>query len=145
MPVRAIVLGIAIVCVLSPLNINRGGYIAFQALSALCSLSLYLSYFISISSVLYARYRRGSRFKLGVWNWGRWGGPINIFALVYTVYMAIWLPLPTTIPVNGVNMNYCGPVMLVVLLVIVVGWFAWARTKWSGPKSKAVDFIVTTA
>lgn len=136
---------ITITCVLSPLNLGRNGYLAFEALSALCSLSLYLSYSISISCVLYARYRRGSDFMVGVWNWGRWGGPINIFALVYTVYMAIWLPLPPTIPVNAANMNYCGPAMLIVLLVIVVGWFAWARTKWSGPNTKIMDFIIATS
>lgn len=95
--------------------------------------------------MVYARYSHQSTFTPGEWNWGRWGGPINIFALVYTVYIVIWLPFPSTLPVTGANMNYCGPIMGFVLLVALGLWIGWARKKWPGPDVGIMDFVVKTS
>lgn len=138
-PVRAIVLCITIVCCLSLLNFASATYVALNAVAALSALALYLSYFIAISSMLYSRYSKNSRLELGEWNWGRWGGTINIFAWFYTVYMAIWLPFPSTIPVTGANMNYCGPVMALVILLSVFSWFVWAKKNWTGPNTTIIN------
>lgn len=144
-PVRAIVLSITIVCCLSLLNIASTTYIALSAIAALCSLALYLGYFIAVSSMLYARYRVDSTLELGEWNMGRWGGLVNIFACVYTAYMAIWLPFPSTFPVTGANMNYSGPLMGFVLLLSVLSWFAWAKKNWLGPNVTILDYIARTS
>lgn len=85
---------VSLICLL---NIGSGTYIAFQAITSLSSLAIYISYAIAIASMLYARYINKKSLQLGEWNLGRFGGPINIFALIYTLYMIIWLPFPGTL------------------------------------------------
>lgn len=95
--------------------------------------------------MLYARYSNRGNLKLGDWNWGRWGVYINIFALVYTVYMSIWLPFPSTLPVTAANMNYSGPILVLVLGIAALLWLTWARNNWSGPNLTIMNFIVATS
>jgi choline transport protein len=146
-PVRAIWLGLIIVMLLSLLNI--GSTTAFGAITALSSLALYFSYAIAISSMLYARWvsnhpstnRKNEPLQLGAWNLGRFGVYINIFALTYTLYAMIWLPIPSTIPVDGVNMNYAGPIFLFVFFFSLITWFVYANKKWKGPEVAIIDYI----
>lgn len=100
---------------------------------------------LTIIGMLYARYSHGSNLKLGEWNWGRWGVYINVFALVYTAYMSIWLPFPSTLPVTAANMNYSGPILVLMLTVAVLLWLSWARTNWTGPNLTIMNFIVATS
>lgn len=120
-------------------------YIALNAIAALCSLALYLSYFIVISSMIYARYASNKELELGEWNLGRWGGPVNIFACVYTLYMGIWLPFPSTLPVTGAGMNYCGPLMGLFLILSMLSWYVWAKKNWPGPNPTILDYVTSTS
>jgi choline transport protein len=140
-PVRAVALTVFLVCALCLLNIGSTSYIAFGAITALSSMALYISYAIAIASILYARWSSAS-LKLGEWNLGRYGVFINVFALIYTLYVIIFLPFPTTLPVTAANMNYCGPVMLFVLGVAVALWFLRARKHWAGPNLTILDFVI---
>jgi choline transport protein len=122
--------------------LNIGSTAAFGAIIALSSLALYSSYLIAISCMLHARYRRPNPVKLGGWNMGRYGAAVNIFAIVYTVWIMIFLPFPNTLPVNAVNMNYCGPIFGAVLLFAVSLWFLRARKHWPGPNVDIVRLVV---
>lgn len=139
-PIRAVWLTVFIACALCLLNIGSTAYVAFGALTSLSSISLYLSYAIAISSMLYARY--AGTAKLGEWNLGRYGVYVNSFALLYTLYVMIFLPFPSELPVTGANMNYCGPVMVAVLVMTLVLWFMRARKHWSGPNLHILDFVL---
>lgn len=141
MPIRSVLLTVFIVCALCLLNIGSSSYIAFGGITALSSLALYISYAIAISSMLYARWTTPG-LKLGQWNWGGLGVYINVFAMVYTLYCIVFLPFPSTLPVTAANMNYCGPVMVLVLLVTVVLWFARAKRHWTGPNLTILEFIM---
>lgn len=143
-PTRSIIMTVFLVCALCLLNIGSGSYIAFGGITALSSLALYLSYAIAIASILYARYKSDS-LTLGEWNLGRYGASINAFALVYTLYIIIFLPFPEAIPVTASNMNYGGPVMVFVLMVTVALWFGWARKNWKGPNLTILDFILANS
>ena len=141
-PIRSIWLALVVVMLLSLLNI--GSTTAFGAITALSSLALYFSYAIAISSMLYARWTSshgGEPLQLGGWNLGRYGVYINSFALVYTLYCIIWLPIPSTLPVDGVNMNYAGPIFVFVLLFALVLWFVRANKHWKGPEVAIIDFV----
>lgn len=130
-------------CILCLLNIGSSSYIAFGAITSLSSLALYASYFIAISSMLYARYSNGKGgLQLGEWNFGRWGPYINVFALVYTLWMSIFLPFPSTLPVTGANMNYCGPVFLFVAIAALVLWVVRAGKHWTGPNITIMDLVM---
>lgn len=141
-PIRAIWLALVLVILLSLLNI--GSTAAFGAITALSSMGLYFSYAAAILSMLYARWEDkhgGERLELGDWNLGRWGVYINIFALIYTLYIMVFLPFPNTLPVTGQNMNYCGPIFGFVLLFALGLWFIHARKYWQGPNVAIIQFI----
>ncbi|KAK7756439.1 hypothetical protein SLS62_001665 [Diatrype stigma] len=172
-PQRAVALSGLVVCALGLLNLGgASSYVAFGAIAALGSLALYLSYAIAIASVLHARLRlrradvpspsfhpssssSSSSAAMTMkprrlmddaeWNLGQYGAPVNVFALAYTLYAMVWLPFPSTLPVTASNMNYCGPAMLIVLLVVLVLWFAWARKNWPGPNLTILEFIVVNS
>lgn len=80
--------------------------------------------------------------QYGEWKLPRgWGTPINIFALVWTVYITIWLPFPTIVPVTGRNMNYAGPVYIFVVTAAVMYWFASGKKKWPGLNAAAIAHV----
>ena len=143
-PVRAIWLSLIVVMLISLLNV--GSTAAFGAITALSSFALYFSYAIAIASMLFTRWSSvhgGRSLELGAWNLGRYGVYINSFALTYTIYCMIWLPIPGTLPVTAVNMNYASPIFLFVFFIALFLWFVRARKHWEGPNVAIIDFIKT--
>jgi len=138
-PVRAIWLPVALVCILSLLNIASTA--AFSAIMALSSLGLFISYFLAIASILSARFGK-TPLRLGVWNMGRWGAAVNIFSLIYTLWIIIFLPIPQFLPVTPTSMNYAGPILGLVLVMAMVVWFARANKHWAGPNLAIVKIIM---
>ncbi|CAM1503633.1 Fc.00g012240.m01.CDS01 [Cosmosporella sp. VM-42] len=143
-PTRSIIFTVFLVCALCLLNIGSSSYVAFGAITSLSSMALYISYAIAISSILYCRFSP-NQLKLGEWNLGRYGVYINSFALIYTLYIIIFLPFPSTLPVTAANMNYCGPVMGFVLAVAIALWFLRAKKHWAGPNLSILDFIIANS
>jgi choline transport protein len=139
-PLRAVVFTCSIVTALALLNLGSATYIAFGAIVSLSSLAAYLSYTIIFCCILYARFTSG--IKLGQWNLGRAGPVVNVVALIYTVWVMIWLPFPNNLPVTAANMNYCGPVFGAVLVGTIGLWFLRARGHWEGPNRAIVDFVL---
>lgn len=137
-PVRAVWLAVVVVGLLALLNIASTA--AFGAIIALSSLALYFSYLIAISCMLFARYRPDP-VKLGGWNLGRYGPAVNVLALLYTVWVMIFLPFPNTLPVTGVNMNYCAPIFVAVVLFAISLWFLRARKHWAGPNVEVIKYV----
>ena len=123
--------------------LNIGNTAAFGAIIALSSLALYFSYFIAISCMMYARFNKAEPLKLGGWNLGRWGPWINAFALTYTLWIMVFLPFPSTLPVTGSNMNYAGPIFGIVLLFAISFWVLLARKRWAGPSADIIEYVVT--
>ncbi|KAK4902680.1 hypothetical protein LTR27_000619 [Elasticomyces elasticus] len=147
-PVRALWLPIIIVCLLSLLNIGSTAATAFSAFTSLSSLGLYTSYILAIACLLNARLTgilgdtSASRVRYGEWRLPTWSAvPINAYALLWTIYITIYLPFPTTYAVVATNMNYALPIYAFVLLCATIGWFAWAKTKWAGLNASAIAHI----
>lgn len=129
-----------VVTLLALFNLNSTAFIALGAITSLTSFALYFSYVIVISITLYVRLKTG--LPKSQWTVGRWGMPINIFALVYTLYAMIWLPFPTDVPVTAATMNHSGPVFVGVMVVAIGGWFLWAKRNWAGPNQAIVEFVL---
>ncbi|KAK2789102.1 hypothetical protein FQN52_006365 [Onygenales sp. PD_12] len=138
-PVRAVWLPIVIVMVLSCLNI--ASTTAFGAFVALTSIGLFASYIIAISCMLHARFYR-NRLKFGEWTMGRLGLPVNIFALLYTLYLTVFLPFPQLLPVEADNMNYALPIFGANILFALAFWFLWARKNWRGLNKEVIRLVV---
>lgn len=141
-PLRAVALTCALGSALALLNVGSATYIAFGAIVSLSSLACYLSYAIVLACVLYARTAAGGGVVLGEWNLGRAGPLVNAVALVYTVWVMIWLPFPNNLPVTAANMNYCGPVFGAVMVGTVGLWFVRARKHWSGPNRTVIEHVL---
>jgi choline transport protein len=133
-------LAIVVVGLLALLNI--GSTAAFGAIIALSSLALYSSYLIAISCMVHARFRRSNPVKLGGWNLGKYGLAVNIFALIYTAWVMVFLPFPETLPVTGVNMNYCGPIFAAVVVIALSLWFIRGWKHWPGPNRAVIKIVI---
>ncbi|KAK2810929.1 hypothetical protein FQN50_002520 [Emmonsiellopsis sp. PD_5] len=138
-PVRAVWLPIAIVMILSCLNI--ASTTAFGAFVALSSIGLFASYIIAISCMVHARLTR-NRLHFGEWTMGRLGLPVNIFALLYTSYLTVFLPFPQLLPVQADNMNYALPIFGANILFALAFWFLWARKNWRGLNKEVIRLVV---
>ncbi|OAP57782.1 hypothetical protein AYL99_08520 [Fonsecaea erecta] len=148
-PTNATWLPIVIVCLLSLFEIGSTTGTAFSAFTALSSLGLYTSYIVAISCILHARLTGrlsdkagGAVVNYGGWRmWNGWRTPVNIFALCWTIYLSVWLPFPTTLPVTGTNMNYALPIYAFVVLCSLGYWFVWGKRHWHGLNLAAIGMV----
>jgi choline transport protein len=76
---------------------------------------------------------RGDHIPYGPFRLGRWGLPINLFAIIYAIFIAIFLPFPSFVPVTAATMNYGGPIMGFVILFALADWFISGRKRFQVP------------
>ena len=97
---------------------------AYDAITALSTITLYASYALPIAAGLRAR-RIGKWTERGPWSLGRWSGAINAGALIWVVAIAV---------------NFVRPLKAVerwsfaAALVALLGyWFLYMRRRFKGP------------
>lgn len=112
--------------------ISIGNTTAFFAILSLNTLALYISYIIPILFFTLAKLR-GDDIRYGPFRLGRFGLLINIFAIVYGIFIATFLPFPPILPVTAQNMNYGGPVMGFVILAAIADWCITGRKRFKAP------------
>ena len=103
MPLNALALVSAVSFLLS--LIYLGSSTAFNAITSLVAIGLHISYFLPILFIMLKKIR-GQPPTPGPFSLGRWGILINLFSLTYLIFVIIWMPFPTTLPVTASNMNY---------------------------------------
>jgi choline transport protein len=140
-PIRSIWLPIFLVMCLTCLNIASSA--AFGAITSLASLALYISYGIAISCMLRARILH--RVQYGEWVLGKLGIPINIYALLYTGWMAVFFCFPEYLPATGPTFNYALPIFVLVVLFALLLWFLQARVHWPGLNKEVIDIVLADA
>lgn len=146
-PVRTVGL-VATVVVLSSL-INIGSTIAFNAILSLTTISLYCSYIIPITCLIFMRLRvkekvydskaggaeiSEERLVFGPWNLGRWGIAINVYGACYATLLVPFMALPTKLPLTADTMNYAGPIFGAVLCFASFDYIARGRKVFVGPR-----------
>ena len=119
--------------------INLGSTYALEAILSLSTLGLYLSYVLPISFFMMAR-MRGDTPTDAPFRLGRWGLPINLFALAFGIFMITFLPFPPYLPVTWKNMNYSGPVLGVVIIFAILDWFTTGRKRFQVPTDIHVSY-----
>ena len=120
--------------------INIASSTALNAILSLSTLALYVSYMIPITLMTIKRLRR-QPLEFGPFSLGRFGLPINVFALVYGIFVSIFLPFPPTLPVTGETMNYSGPIFGLVLLFALADWLLRGRKFYTGPIREVAEAV----
>jgi amino acid transporter len=108
---------------------------AYFAITAICTVGLYLAYIIPV----YLRLRQGDKFQAGPWTLGHRYKWINIGAIVFVVLVVYSLDIPTVpagVPWNSgftlTSVNY-SPLVLLVGVIVAIWWQAGAKKHYTGP------------
>jgi amino acid transporter len=134
-PLNAVFAASAITALLS--LIPLGSTLAFNIIASIALLSLLSTYMLSIGCVLW---RRLSPKPLppARWSLGRWGVPVNIFALAYSIFVIVFCCMPTTLPVTTDNANWT-PALWVGFVAFAIGYYIfWGRKHYTAP----VNFVL---
>src|SRR3989440_9155437 len=114
---------------------NKGVPWAYFAITAICTIGLYLAYIIPV----YLRMRAGDRFKPGPWTLGRHYRWVNAGAILFVVLVVYALDIPTNsagVPWNSgwkwSSLNY-SPLVLIVGVLVGIWWIAGAKRRYHGP------------
>jgi amino acid transporter len=100
-----------------------GGGIAIVIVTAISTIFLYAAYAVPIYLGLTTEGWRSER----VWSLGRWSKPVAIVALLWTVVLLVLFSFPT----SG---NISWPFMVLAIVLLLVYYFAWARSRFQGPR-----------
>jgi amino acid transporter len=108
---------------------------AYFAITAICTVGLYLAYIIPV----YLRLRQGDRFQPGPWTLGARYKWINIGAIAFVVLVVYALDIPT-IPAgvpwkhgfSWTAVNY-SPLVLLVGVLVGIWWQVSAKHRYHGP------------
>lgn len=119
-----------VLAILSLLNI--GSSVAYAALISIPTVALCISYIIPIT-LLTIRKLMNDHPRYGPFKLGRWGIPINLWAIAFLTYCLIWTPFPTMYPVTAENMNYAGPITIAVILLALLDWFTSGKKRFKIP------------
>lgn len=142
-PFRSIGLVCVVVVLLSLINI--GSTTGLSAILALSTCSLYISYLIPIVLLIRRRLdKSGPSIPWGPWTMGpRLGLAVNIYAVIFGVFIVVFSPFPTEIPVSASNMNYAGPVFGGMAVLLVIDWLVRARKTFQGPLREQMQKAAT--
>ena len=133
------VLGVSVASLLITIPAYWGNKVgtpwAYFAITAICTVGLYLAYIIPV----YLRLRAGDRFEPGPWTLGRHYKWVNIGAIVFVALVVFSLDIPTVptgVPwkdgFTWTAFNY-SPLVLLVGIVVGIWWVLGANKRYTGP------------
>lgn len=134
MPLNALIL--IGTCLVLLAIINIGSSTAFNAFISLPALALYISYFFPIFFLFIRRFTSSQPIPWGPFHLGFWGPIINLGAMCYIIFVLIWMPFPSFLPVDGLTMNYAGPIVGAVILGALVDWCISGRKRFQVPTAR---------
>ncbi|KAI4219582.1 MAG: hypothetical protein L6R36_008221 [Xanthoria steineri] len=135
-PVRSIVLITFIACLLGLINIASST--AFNALTSLALIGHYSSYLLPIALMAVRRFGK-KEIPWGPWTLGRWGLPINLVSITYSIVLIVFAVFPPFQPVSATTMNYAGVIFGAVMLLCTMMWFAYGRKIYWGPVREVLE------
>ncbi|CUA67006.1 putative amino-acid permease C15C4,04c [Schizosaccharomyces pombe 972h-] [Rhizoctonia solani] len=109
--------------------------IAAQAIFALTAMALDLSYIVPIFCRRLFRNHPDVHFKPGPFYMGDGflGWTVNTMCILWTLFVAVILALPTIRPVTQLNMNYASVITAGVMICSLAWYFGGARKHYHGP------------
>jgi amino acid transporter len=109
-----------------------GGGIAIIIITAISTIFLYAAYGV----VIYLGATTDGWRNERVWSLSRWSKPVAWLAIFWIVVLLVLFSFPT----SG---NISWPFMAVTVLLLVVYYFGWARSRFQGPKVMGQDVELT--
>lgn len=131
LPVNSIILTCVITCLLSLINI--GSATAFNAIISLQVCAIMMTYFVSVSCVLYRRVVHPELIPKARWSLGRYGVVVNSIGVVYVSFVFFWSFWPNEVPVTTDNFNWSVVLFLGVLFICLVMYAIRGRKVYKGP------------
>ena len=64
---------------------------------------------------------------------------VNIFAIAFAIFVIIFAPFPSMLPVTADNMNYSGPVFGALVVLLLIFWVISGRHKFTGPLKELLE------
>jgi amino acid transporter len=114
--------------------INVASTTAFSALTSLAVAAWYSSFLVPASVMLYRRLTAQThQIQWGPFKLGRFGTPINILAIIYTVISIFFSFWPTSPEVTASTMNWSIAVFGGSLIFSFVFWVIHGRKVYKGP------------
>ncbi|KAJ6150561.1 hypothetical protein N7471_001760 [Penicillium samsonianum] len=130
LPVPAILFGFSATVALGAIQL--GSITAINAILGAGIICIMLSYVVPIIAFIGARKNLP---KKRYFNLGRFGVVLNIIAIVWTIFITVWLFFPLYLPVTAVTMNYAIAVVAGVCVVSLINWFAHSRKSYRVPQA----------
>ncbi|KAK5719722.1 hypothetical protein LTR17_015173 [Elasticomyces elasticus] len=130
-PVNATILSGIIATLLACIYI--GSPVAFYAITSLSTVSLLQCYCLSIGCFLWRRIYHPETLPPAKFSLGRWGIPINAFAVLYSIWGFFWAFWPQATPVTAAGFNWASPIFVVVLIVALLYFVFRAKHTYFGP------------
>ena len=76
---------------------------------------------------------RGEAIPYGPFQLGKWRTPINIIAILYTVFTSFFLLWPTSQHTNAEYMNWSIVLVGGIVIISIIWWFIEGRKHFVGP------------
>jgi len=133
-------------CILVSL-ISLGSEVAFNAIISLQLLALISTYCVTIGCLIWRRCF-GKPLPAGEFSLGRLGLPVNISAIIYSIYLIVFVAFPVEVPVTLATVNWAPVIFVGVIVVAMIYYWLCARREYEGPVASvqpiAEAFIVAS-
>ena len=121
--------------------VNIGSSTAFNALTSLALIGHYTSYLMPITLLVVRRFG-AKEIPFGPFTLGKWGLPINLFAIAYSGLLVVIMVFPPYQPLTAENMNYSSLIFGSVLLTSFILWFVYGKRVYGGPVREVMDHVI---
>lgn len=110
-----------------------GSPVAFYAICSLCAIALMQCYCLSIACILWRRIYHPETLPQAHFSLGKFGVPINVFAVLFSLWGIFWCSWPTTFPISAKNFNWASPIFVGSILLASAYYAANGRKNYRGP------------
>lgn len=129
------IVSIGVTCLVSVLLslINIGSPTVYNAVISLTVSGFFGSYILPFSLLLHKRMTKPEQLPTAPYSLGRWGVPINAYAIAWSVFVLFFSFWPQNLPVTPVNMNWSVLLWGAVNIFAAVFWIVHGRHVYKGP------------
>ncbi len=131
-PANSLIAIVVVSWVFSVVAFILGTGTAIIVVTAISTIFLYAAYGI----VIYLGATTQEWLKERVWSLGRWSKPVAWLAIFWVIVLLFLFSWPT----SG---NISWPFMVVTVVLLLVYYFAWARTRFRGPHAMGMEAQLT--